>query len=620
MSLPSNNLSDQEARQGPLTAEERRGLVGWFATNHVAANLLMLFLFVGGLASMLTLNAQLFPDSELNDISINVVYPGASPEEVEDGVTSKIEEAIDGTDGVGRIVSVSGEGLATITAELSDDADPDKALDDIKQSIDSLTTLPVDAERPMITKPLVQELIVSIAVFGNASERVLVETAQQLQFDLMQQPQISKVSMSNARDFEISIEVSEETLQRLGLSFDDVGDAIARSSMDLAGGSVRSDSGEILIRSLGQRYEGKEFESIVLRANADGTFIRVGDVAKVKDGFDEAPTIAYYKDQQAILLNVFRIGEQNTIDVAAGVKDFLATKSRAGELPPGVNAEVWMDISVLVKDRISLLNKNALMGLALVLASLAMFLSLRLAFWTAAGIFVAFCGTFAAMFALGVTINMVSLFAFIIVLGIVVDDAIIIGENIFAYREQGYSPQRAAIMGAREMAIPVTMAVLTTMVTFTPLYFTEGEMARMFHDITLVVIPILALSLVECLLILPAHLSGGKAKPIPTAASTSSGLTPGEGQNMGRFQQAFAATMQRVINGPYRRMIRKVIEWRYFSISVATCIFFLCMGILATGYVKFSFFSPVSGDEIVMAFNLPQGSTTVRKLKWILPK
>ena len=588
-----------------------RGMISWFARNDVAANLLMLFILIAGLISLANINMHLLPDSDMPTISVDIIYPGASPEEVEQGVTIKVEEAINGIQGAGRITSSSTEGLSNINIEIGEDADPNQLIDDIRLAVDRLNTLPKQIERPVISRPKEDELIINLSLYGDVSEATLKNLAYDVQYEISALPEVARAQVSGDRPFEVGIEVSEETLRRYGLTFDEVATAVSLNSMDLAGGSLKSDSGQILIRTMGQKYFGNEFEDIVLIASNDGTSVRLGDIATIIDGFEETDVYSRLNRTPTVAINIWRTGGQNTIDVAQAVHEYVEMKKKL--LPTGIEMKVWMDVSAILDSRISLLVRNAGMGLFLVLLVLTLFMELRIAFWAAAGIFVAFCGTFALMIVLGATLNMVTIFGFIIVLGIVVDDAIIVGENIHAYREKGFSGQEAAILGVKEMAMPVTLAVITTMVAFTPLYFTEGQMGRFFSQVAIVVIPLLFLSLVEVLLILPAHL--GVSKPLAFNGVDERKIGVGT-----RFKNGLTNGLSALIQGPYRRTIERLITWRYCTLAAGLSIFILCVGVIAGGYVKFVYHDEVDGDEIICAFKLPQGSShkmTARTAEYI---
>ena len=487
------------------------GMIAWFAKNPVAANLLMVFIAVSGVISIFTVNSEVFPEINLDMVSIEVPYLGAAPEEVEEAVSIRIEEAIQGLDGIEQITSTASEGMGMVMVELELGADARKVVDDIKSRVDAIDTFPVETEKPIVRELMARNQVVDVAVSGPVGEFALKAIADQIRDELSSVPGISQVDITSARPYEISIEVSEAALRRHGLTFDDVALAVRRSSLDLPGGSVRADSGEILLRTIGQAYRGSEYESLVLMTRPDGTRLRLSDVATVVDGFAETDQSARFDEQPTVLISVFRTGNQGALEIAALVHEYVDGKQAA--LPAGVSVSIWQDQSVILSDRLGTLLRNGLTGFVLVFVLLALFLELRLAFWVSLGIPISFLGAIMMMPSLDVTVNVLSLFAFILVLGIVVDDAIIVGENIHTHMEEHDDGVHGAIQGAQEIATPVVFAVLTTVAAFTPLLFVPGMMGKFFGVMPLIVIPCLLFSLVESLSILPAHLAHLKERP-----------------------------------------------------------------------------------------------------------
>jgi len=482
-----------------------KGPLAWFAANHVAANLLMLFLLAAGAIALFKIEVEVFPDITPDTVTVQVPYLGASPAEVEEGVCVRVEEAIAAVEGIKRLRSTAVEGVGTVSAELEQSADTRKALDDIKSAVDRIETFPVETEKPVISEALLRRKVISVVVHGDAPERTLKVLADRVRDDLTAFDGISQVELSGVRNYEISIEVSEEALRRHGLTFGAVAEAVRFSSLDLPGGAVKTDGGEILLRAKGQRYRGHEYGNLVLLTRGDGTRVLLGDVAEVVDGFEDSDAAARFDGHRAAIVQVYRVGGQHALDVADTVKAYVEGIRPA--LPAGVGVDTWQDDSEILRSRISLLVRNGRIGLLLVFLCLALFLDLRLAFWTTMGIPISFMGALWLMPTFEVSINMISLFAFIVSLGIVVDDAIVVGENVFAYRQQGMPPLEAAISGVREMARPVVFAILTSVAAFAPLLFTEGNMGDFMRNIPMVVILVLLMSLVEALLILPAHLA-----------------------------------------------------------------------------------------------------------------
>ena len=430
-----------------MEAGQPKGPIAWFVHNHVAANLAMVFVLVAGAVSLLNIRQEVFPEIALEMVSVSVPYPGASPEEVEEAICTRIEEQIASVDGIKAITSTAVEGRGSVTVELEKGVDVSRALDDIKTEVDRITTFPEEAEEPLVVELSNRRQAINLVVYGEVSERTLKVLVEKVRNDLTAKPNISQVSLSGVRAYEIAIEVSEENLRRHGLTFDQVAAAVRGSSLDLPGGSIKTEAGEILIRTKGQRYTGREFEEVVVLTRPDGTRIRLGQIATVIDGFDEdAAVVTRFDGKPAALLEVFRIGSQDVLDIVATVKQYIADTEVA--LPAGVRLGVWSDRSTLLESRRDLLIRNGRLGLIMVFACLALFLDLRLAFWVMLGIPISFLGAFWLMPSFGTSINMISLFAFIVSLGIVVDDAIVVGENVYSHTERGTGPRQDGIQSS----------------------------------------------------------------------------------------------------------------------------------------------------------------------------
>ncbi len=567
------------------------GMIDWFARNPVAANLLMAFIIVSGLIGMFNVRGETFPELELDIVSIQVPYLGAAPEEVEEGVNIRIEEAIQGIDGIDQITSTANEGSGTVMVEVALGADTRRVLDDIKTNVDAIETFPEETEKPIITEVLARFRVVDIAVSGDTDEFTLKSIAERVRDDLAALPGISLVEFASARPYEISIEVSEDTLRRHGLTFDDVSNAVRRSSLDLPGGSVRSESGEILLRTIGQAYRGAEFENLVLMARPDGTRLHLGDVATVVDGFAETDQFGRFDGKPTILVSVFRSGDQSDMEIARAVEGYMA-QAEAG-MPEGITLTVWMNQAEILIDRLSLMLRNGVMGFALVFVMLALFLELRLAFWVSLGIPISFLGTLMLMPGLDITANVVTTFAFIMVLGIVVDDAIIVGENIHRHQQKNPNRLAAAISGAQEIATPVTFAVLTTVAAFSPLLFVPGMMGKMMIFVPLIVIPCLLFSLVECLQILPAHLAH---------------LKPRRRGLWRWFQSHFADGLEKFIDRVYRPALAFGLRWRYLSLAVGVSTLIVTGGMVAAGWLAFHFFPSPEASVISASITMPLGT------------
>ena len=568
-------------------------LIDWFAKNPVAANLLMIFLIVSGLFATASIKQEVFPEFSLDMVSIEVPYLGAAPEEVESAVAVRVEEAIQGLDGIKQITSTSSEGMASVSVELELGADPRKVVDDIKTNVDAITTFPIEAEKPIIRELTTRRQVVDVAVSGATDELTLKRVAERVRDELAALPEITQVEVIGARPYEIAIEVSEVALRRHGLQFDDVAAAVRRSSLDLPGGSVRADGGEILLRTIGQAYRGEEYEDLTLLTGPDGTRLRLADVASVIDGFAETDQSARFDVNPAVVVSVFRTGAQGAIDVAAAVQDYV--DNAQASLPEGLELTVWQDQAKMLENRLSLLVSNGLTGFVLVFISLALFLDLRLAFWTSLGIPVSFLGALWLMPLADVSINVMSLFAFILVLGIVVDDAIVVSENIHTHQERHSQGLRGAIEGAREISTPIIFAVLTSIAAFLPMMFVPGPMGKIFLVIPLIVIPCLFFSLVESLAILPSHLSH---------------LSPPKRRGpWQRFQGLFTSGLAWVIQQLYRPALEVAIRWRYLTVSVGSAMLIVTVGMILGGYITFVFFPSIEADFMSASVTLPQGST-----------
>ena len=571
---------------------EERGPLSWFVRNHVAANLLMVFVMAAGALTLLNVTIETFPEIESDSVTVLVPYRGASPAESEEGVCIRIEEAVAGVEGIKQIRSIADEGKGTVIIALEEDADKQRALEDIKAAVDRILTFPKETERPIISLSTRRRDVISVAIYGDVPERTLKQLAEDVRDELTAIEGISQVDVAGIRRPEISIEVSEEALRRYRLSFDQVAAAVRQASLDMPGGSVKTAGGEILLRTKGLKYHGPEFEKIVLRSKADGTRLLLGDVAHVVDGFEETEIETHFNGHRAALVRVYRVGNESALDVAAKTRALV--EKRKAFMPAGVHMTAFQDDSRILKSRLSLLLRNGRMGLLLVFLCLALFLDLRLAFWTTLGIPISFLGGIWLMPILGVTINMVSLFAFIVVLGIVVDDAIVVGENVFEWRSRGLSPIDASIRGVKEMAVPVIFAVLTTVAAFLPLALTEGRMGKIMYAIPAVVIAVLFFSLLEALFILPAHLAGKKRGGIPGPIA--------------RAQAGIGRALDRFIQGPYAKTLDLSLRWRYVTMAVAFATLFIMGGYAAGGYIKFTFMPQVDSDNMTVSLTMPQGT------------
>ncbi len=570
--------------------------IDWFAHNGIAANLLMVLIFAGGLLTLPRLKQEVFPEFSSDRILTTVEYRGAAPEEVEEGVCVRIEEAVYGLAGIKRITSNAREGMGTVNIELLPGTDTAVLLDQVKARVDAIDTFPEETEQPVVEELTLRRQVIDVAVSGKTDERSLRLVAERVRDEISALPGISLVKLANARPYEVSIEVSEEALRRHGLTFADVALAVRRSSLDLPGGSIKTRGGEILLRTKGQAYRGDEFELLTLISRRDGTRLLLSDVATVIDAFEDTEQESYFDGERAILLQVFRVGDQSALEIAATVKEYVAAAST--RVPHGISLTTWQDDAAILESRLGLLVNNGLMGLAFVCILLALFLRPALAFWVALGIPLSFLGSVWLLPALDISVNLISLFAFIIVLGIVVDDAIVVGENVHAEMERGKSALEAAITGTRAVSVPVVFAILTTVAAFGPLLTVPGNTGKIMKVIPGIVIATLLFSLIESLLILPTHLSHLRNRPEPGAI----------GALWNRFQSLVTGGLKLLVRRVYRPSLDFCLRWRYLTLAVGIVTLIVTVGIVASGRLKFVFFPPVDADNVVGFVTMPQGT------------
>ncbi len=591
------------------------GPIEWFARNHVAANLLLMMMLVGGIAALPTIQQKIFPDIDIDIISVGVAYLGAAPEEVEEGVCVRIEEEIQGIDGIETITSGASEGWCGVSAELISGYPVDRALSEIKNAVDSIATFPVDTEKPIVSHVQARRNALQIALFGDVSERTLKVYGERMRDEIAALPDVTQVELSGARHYEISIEVSEETLRRHSLTLDQVASAVRRGSLDRPGGSIKTASGEVLLRTKGQAYTKEEFERVVVVTHSDGTRLLLGEVANVIDGFEEDDKYATFGGAPAVMIRVYRIGDQKVLDLVARVKEWV---SKAGaRLPDGLEIEVWRDGSRSLRDRLDILIRNGLWGFVLVFVVLALFLRLRLAFWVSIGVPASFAGALALFPVFDISIDPISLFAFILVLGLLVDDAIVVGENVHRHQERGDDAHVAAIRGTQEVATPVIFGILTTVAAFTPLLVSPGPYGQVFSAIGLVVVLCLFFSLVESQLVLPSHLGHMKIERRPRADSNelragSSGLWRRLRQIAGlwrRLQRITGGSLERVATHHYKFALSATLRWRYAALAAGVAILMIAASIVGFGHIGFSFFPPIESDYVTARITMPPGTS-----------
>ena len=580
--------------------------VSWMAKNHVAANLLMGFIMLSGLLSMLQTKRETFPEMSLDQVQIQIPYLGATPAEVEEAVCKRVEERVRGLEGVRRVRSTAAEGMGVVRVEIERGVDISKLLDDIKNEVDRIDTFPAETEEPVIKELTRRNQVIDVVLYGDVDEKALKIVAELVRDDLRTSRVISQVELSGVRVDEISIEISEEALRRYGLTFAQVADAVRRTSIDLPAGSVESEDGEILLRTQGLMRFGREYEDIVVLTRPDGTALKLRDISTVVDGFEDNDLVSRFNGQPAAVVSAYRTGDQNALDISSYVHEYVEEKRLA--LPAGIHIDSARDDASILRSRMDLLIRNARLGLVLVFICLSLFLDLRLAFWVMMGIPISFLGAFVLMEPFDASINMLSLFAFIVALGIVVDDAIIVGENVFAHREKGKNFLRAAIDGALEVGTPVVFSIMTSVVAFMPLFFVDGMMGKFMSVIPVIVISVLILSLIESLFILPAHLSSEGNGALSRAFARPL-------QWHKRVSTHFDGGLKRFVKNAYLPTLRLALANPLSSTALAIALMLGTFGMVAGGHIKFVFMPNIESDWVNISINMPQGTTVTQTSK-----
>jgi multidrug efflux pump subunit AcrB len=574
------------------------GLIAWFATNHVAANLLMWFIIVLGLYSAFTIKKALTPEVVSNLIQISQFYQGAAPEEVEQGIVQKIEEAVKDVESIKRIESRSYESNAQVNIEIFDNMDVNAALDEVKIAIDSISTFPEEAEKPIMSIAEMGIHTVQLQLHGNLDEYSTKQLAEKIKQELLINTEAAKVGIFGLRDYEITVEVAESQLRKYNLTLGQVAAAIRSNSLNLPAGSIRTDSGQILLRTKAQAYRQQGFEDILLLSSNDGVRVKLGDIATIKDGFVETDGFATFNNSPSAALVVYAVGDQDVISVGSSVKDYV--EKRRATLPEGVELDYWADTTYYLDSRLNMMLKNLLMGVLLVFFILAFFMELKIAFWVMLGLPLCFLGAFILLpfEPANVSINMISLFGFILVLGIVVDDAIIIGESVNDYTvSNGHSLQNV-IIGAKRVATPATFGVLTTIVAFMPTLFVSGPWKNIPAASGYVVLFCLMFSLIESKWILPSHLAHmhkGMFRWIKSKRQMA-------------FQQRNNARLQSFIAKTYKPFLEKCLALRYTTLSVFVGVLIIVLALIATGWVRYVLFSDQPGDYIQVKLEMARGT------------
>ena len=585
---------------------KRHPIIAWFTSNPVVANVLMLTILITGIRTAITIRKEAFPSFAAESVTVEVPFLGGTPEDVERGVAIKIEEAVQSVEGIDHIKSVSRENGVTVTIDAVEGYPVKKLLDEVKIEVDAIPSFPEQAEKAVIRENARSHNVLWVEVHGSASEATLKETARSMRDELLKDPAISLVKTFNSRNYEISIEVSEARLRAFGLTFDEVARAVSENSIDLAGGVVRSDRGEITLRSRTQAYRARDFEAIPLRTSADGTRLFLRDVAEVRDAFVDQEILGRFDGEPSVALQITTEGNDDVIVASEAAKRIVERYPQLRPLPDGVSLSTWNDGSTPIRSRLNLLINNGLIGTALVVISLALFLNLRLAFWVALGIPVSIAGAIMIFPAPGIdlSINMITAFAFIIVLGIIVDDAIVVGESVFSAKEEQKDPDapdaqaRATVRGVAKVIVPSVFGVLTTIAAFLPLTQVSGRMGNVFGQIAVAVILALTFSLVESKFVLPSHLAHINVHNKP--GNPISRL-------LKRIQDAVANALQVFIRRVYQPLLIRLMGFRYIVVAAFIAIFVVVVGLIPAGKLRFVFFPDIFRDNIAANLELEQG-------------
>lgn len=572
------------------------GPIAFMAQNPIAANLLMIILIGGGIWTMYNIQKEVYPEYQLDIVEVSVVYPGSAPEEVEQGILRPVEEAIRGVQGIKEITSTAEEGSGTVTIELVTGIDRMKIFQDIDQAVNRINTFPDDIEEPEVRLQAQQTEVMEIGLYGEVDIWTLRKLAEQLRDRMLSDPDITQVELGNVPGYVTHIEIPRYTLRQYGLSLQEVADIVQASSEDVPAGAVESSSGEILLRMQERKQYAEEFGNIEVISTDSSGSVLLSDIAMIRDGFDEGDLSGRFNNVPSIEVQIFRVGDQSPLTIATAVSEILEEASSG--FPPGVNYRIDNNAADDYRQRISLLAENGIMAIFIVLFILALFLEYRLAFWVMMGMTISFIGAITFLPLVNLSINMISLFGFLVVLGIVVDDAIVVGENVYEYRQQGMGYLEAAIAGAKDMSRPVTFSILTNIIAFVPLLFIPGTTGKYWWPLPAVVIVVLAISLFEALFILPAHLAHAPKKKSGRIVS-----------RIKEIQQAVARGFDRFIDTKYRRLLDAGLKHRYITISVAVTLLVVVGGYGYSDHMGMVLMPEVSADEIEAGVRLPVSTT-----------
>ncbi|GGY65901.1 efflux RND transporter permease subunit [Marinobacter zhanjiangensis] len=586
-------MSDQPERKGWV------GPIEWMARNSIAANLMMILLLVGGFWMAFQVQKEVFPEFQLDIVQVTVSYPGAAPEEVEKGILLPVEEAVQGIQSIKEMTSTAREGTGTIQLELTAGSNRMQALQDIEQAVDRVRTFPEQAEEPRVRLLTPTRDVMELTLYGDVDIWTLRQLGEQVRNRLLSEDAITQAAISDVPGYMTSIEISQQTLRKYNLTLSDVASRIEQSSEDIPAGSMATENGDILLRLKERKQWADAFESIVILNAASGGTVTLGDIATVRDGFEEGGFHSRFNGQPSVEIELFRTGDQSPLDIAGAVEEVMDELEVT--LPEAVKVRIDSNRAEHFEDRMSMLLENGVMAMVIVLVILSLFLEYRLAFWIMMGMTISFVGSVLFLPVVGASINMISMFGFLMVLGIVVDDAIVVGENIYEYREQGMGFTEAAIKGARDIAGPVTFSILTNIVAFMPLLFIPGTTGKFWWPLGVVVILVLAISLLEALFILPAHL-----------AHSGRGSVTIYGRWMHGIQRVFSRGFQAVVDKGYRPLLDLSLRFRYITLSIAFTVMVVCGAYAASDHMGMIMMPEAPADEIEAGVRLPVGTTSQR--------
>ncbi|MCM8567975.1 efflux RND transporter permease subunit [Gramella jeungdoensis] len=578
----------------------KEGAIAYMARNSIAANLLMIILIGGGIWTMFKIQKEVFPQFQLDYVNVNVVYPGAAPAEVEQGILLPVEEAVRGVQGIKEIVSTAREGSGEVVIELVAGTNRMKAFQEIDQAVSRIRTFPDDIEQPQVSLQSRQQEVMEIGLYGSADIWTLRKLAERLRNRLLSNPEITQVEIGNVPDYVTHVEISRHNLRQYNLTLGQVANIIAQSSEDVPAGAVETESGEILLRMQERKQWAEEFGKITVVSSPSGAKVTLADIAKITDGFEETGFHGQFNQTPSVELNIFRVGDQSPLEIAETVQQILDDF----QLPPGAKYRIDSNSAEDYKERLSLLTENGILAIVIVLIILTLFLEYRLAFWVMMGMAISFIGGMILLPVIGVSINMISMFGFLVVLGIVVDDAIVVGENIYEYRQKGMSYLQAAIQGTRDVSKPVIFSIVTTIIAFVPLLFMPGETGKFWWPLPVVVILILAVSLLEALFILPSHLAHLKEKK-----------STGWVAKLERWQEKFATKFNSIIQNQYRPLLDKCLKYRYITLSAAVALLLIVGGYGYSDHMGMIMMPEVAADEIEAGVRLPVGTTPLQAAK-----